>query len=590
MSIQEQKKEGSRPSQQRTQRKSGPRSQGQNKSKSSENVIKIAPLGGMGEVGRNMMFLEYKGKILIVDAGLRMPEESMPGIDYIIPNTNYLKDNKEKIVGCVITHGHLDHIGAIPYMWHRLGNPRIFTGRLSKGIISKRQEEFPLRPKLDVTEIKDGSQINLGPFRVEFFRQVHNILDNFGLVIKTDLGNIVHTSDFTFDQTPVNEPPSDLNRLRQIAQQGVLLLMSDSTGAEHEGKAISEKVVFDNLDQIFRNSQGSRIIASTFASHISRVKQIIELAEKYNRKVILEGRSMKDFIEISRVLGLVKAKQDTFVKPEEIRHLKDNQVCFVCTGAQGEERASLMKIANGEYRNLNLKKDDVIIFSSSVIPGNERTVQILKDELYRKGAKVYHYQMMDIHSSGHGYQEELTDMLNIMKPKFFMPLHGQFSMLVKHTELAEQAGVQKGRAIAIEPGQVAYLNKETFQISGEEMQANYIMVDGLGIGDIGEIVLRDRQQLAQDGMFVIIAVVDTQKGKVKGSPDIISRGFVYLRESKDLLKEVRQKSIQIIDRAAGTGGAVNWSYIKDELRNKIGEFLFKKTQRRPIVLPVVIEV
>ncbi|MDP2951103.1 MAG: ribonuclease J [bacterium] len=605
MSIQqEQKKEGSRPSQQRTQRKSGPRSQGQNKGKSfafkkkvktgvpssSENVIKIAPLGGTGEVGRNMMFLEYKGKILIIDAGLRMPEESMPGIDYIIPNTNYLKDNKEKIVGCLVTHGHLDHIGAIPYMWHRIGNPRIFTGRLSKGIISKRQEEFPLRPKLDITEIRDGSQVNLGPFRVEFFRQVHNILDNFGIVIKTDLGNIVHTSDFTFDQTPVNEPPTDFNRLKQIANNGVLLLMSESTGAEHEGKAISEKVVFDNLDQIFKDAQGKRIIASTFASHVSRVKQMIELAEKYNRKVILEGRSMKDFIEISRVLGLVKAKQDTFVKPEEIRKLPDNQVCFICTGAQGEERASLMKIANGEYRNLNLKRDDVIIFSSSVIPGNERTVQILKDELYRKGAKVYHYQMMDIHSSGHGYQEELLNMLNIMKPKFFMPLHGQFSMLVRHTELAEQAGVQKGRALAIEPGQVAYLNKDTFQISGEEIQANYIMVDGLGIGDIGEIVLRDRQQLAQDGMFVIIAVVDTQKGKVKGSPDIISRGFVYLRESKDLLKEVRQKSIQIIDKAAGAGGAVNWSYIKDELRNKLGEMLFRKTQRRPIVLPVVIEV
>jgi len=554
-----------------------------------KNNLKIIPLGGLGEVGRNMMLLEFKGKILIVDAGLRMPEESMPGIDYIIPNTNYLKGKEKNIVGAVITHGHLDHIGAIPYVWQRIGNPRIFTAKLTKGIIEKRQDEFPHRPKLDITEVKHGSKITLGPFKVEFFRQVHNILDNLGLLIRTPVGSILHTSDFTFDKTPVNEPPTDIRKLKQFSKENILLLMSDSTGAEHEGKALSEKTVFENLDKIFKQSKG-RIIASTFASHINRAAQLINLAEKHQRKVIAEGRSMKDFLEIAKILKYIKVKKGTLVKPQELTRLNDNKVCFLCTGAQGEERASLMKIANGEYKYLQIKKSDSIIFSSSVIPGNERTVQILKDELYRQGAKVFHYQMMDIHSSGHGYQEELTQMIKLIKPKFFLPLHGQFSMLVKHAELAEGAGVKKENIKAIESGQVLSLNKDKMVLLKEKAPSNYVMVDGLGIGDVGEIVLRDRQQLAQDGMFVIIAAVDRQAGKVKGSPDIISRGFVYLRESKELLRETRKRVISIVDKAAGSGGAVNWTYVKDELRNRIGDFLFSKTKRRPMVLPVVIEV
>ncbi len=551
--------------------------------------LKLVALGGVGEVGRNMMFLEYKGKILIIDAGLRMPEESMPGIDYIIPNTNYLKENQKKIVGAVITHGHLDHIGAIPYMWHRIGNPRIFTGKLAKGIIAKRQEEFPNRPKLDITEITDGSKIDFGVFKVEFFRQVHNILDNFGLLIKTPVGNILHTSDFTFDKTPVNEPPTDTKRLKELAKENILLLLSDSTGAENEGHALSEQTVFENLDKIFAESKG-RIIASSFASHINRVQQLIALAEKHNRKVIIAGRSLENYLGIAQEVGLVKTKKGTFIKPKDAAKLPDNQICFICTGAQGEERASLMRIATGEYRELRLKPNDSIIFSSSVIPGNERTVQILKDELYRQGAKVYHYQMMDIHSSGHAYQEELIQMIKIMRPKFFIPLHGQFSMLVKHCELAEKSGVAKGNAIPAEPGEIVHLTPQRMWLDKEKIQANYVMVDGLGIGDIGEVVLRDRQQLAQDGMFVIIAAVDRKSGKVKGSPDIISRGFVYLRESKELLQETRKRVIDIINTTTSSSGAINWSHVKDDVRNKISGFLFSRTKRRPMVLPVIIEV
>ncbi len=546
-------------------------------------------MGGLGEVGRNMMLLEYRGKFLIIDAGFRMPEEDMPGIDYIIPNTGFLKEKKRNILGAVITHGHYDHIGAIPYCWGRIGNPRIFAGKLAQGIILKRQEEFPNQPKLEIETIQDGSKIKLGPFNIEFFRQNHNIPENFGLFIRTPIGNICHTSDFKFDKNPVNDLPTDFKRLKKLGKEGVLLLMSDATGAENEGHSLSEKTIFENLDKIFKEAKG-RIISSTFASHINRVQQLIALAEKHKRKVVLEGLSMKSNIEIARNLKYIKANKGTIIKPNQISKLSDDKISFVCTGAQGEQGAVLMKIATGEYRFLKLKKGDAVIFSSSVIPGNERTVQYLKDEFYRQGAKVYHYQMMDIHASGHAHQEELLEMLKMMKPKYFIPLHGQYSMLVKHVELAEKTGVKKQNAIVAENGQIINLNQRRISVAKETVSSNYVMVDGLGIGDVGEVVLRDRQALAKDGMFVIVVAVDRQAGKVRGSPDIISRGFVYLRESKELLKETRKKVIGIVDRAAGSGGAVNWSYVKDELRNKIGQFLFSRTKRRPMVLPVVIEV
>jgi len=555
------------------------------------NYLRIIPLGGLSEVGRNMMLLEYQGKILIIDAGFRLPEEDMPGIDYIVPNVSYLKEKQKNILGIIFTHGHYDHIGAVPYLLEKVWQPNfeIFASLLTKGIILKRQEDFSHQPKLDITEVRDGSKVQLGPFRVEFFRQNHNIPDNLGLFIETPVGNILHTSDFKFDSNPVNDLPTNFQKLRNFSKRKVLLIMADSTGAEEEGHSLSEADISKNLDQIFQRATG-RIIAATFSSLINRIQQIISLSEKYERKVVVEGYSMKTNVEISKVLGYIKAKKGTIINVKEITNYPDSRITILCTGAQGEGQAVLMRITNREHRFIRLKRGDTVIFSSSVIPGNERTVQIMKDEILRQKTKVFHYKMMDIHAGGHAQREELKELIRIMRPKFFLPIHGQYSMLVSHAELVKEMGLPEKNIAIAENGQIINLNQKRIFIERETVPSNYIMVDGLGIGDVGEIVLRDRQMLAKDGMFVVVAIVDKTTGKVKGSPDIISRGFVYLRESKELLRETRKMVISIVNLAVGSGGAVNWSYIKDEIRNKTGQFLFSKTQRRPMILPVVIEV
>lgn len=555
----------------------------------TQQSLRIIPLGGLGEVGRNMMILEYQGKIIIIDMGFRMPEEDMPGIDFIIPNISYLKGKEKSIVGLVITHGHYDHIGAIPYYIAQLGNPLIYAGNLAKAIILKRQEDFSNQPKLNIVIIKNKSRFKLGPFQLEAFRQNHNIPDNFGLVIKTPIGNIVHTSDFKFDPSPVNEPPTDFERLKSIGRDKVLLLMSDSTNAEEPNHSLSEKTIMENLDDIFKQAKG-RIITATFASLINRIQQIITLSEKHGRKIAFEGYSMKTNVEISKQLGYIKAKKGTIVKTKEILNYPESKITICGTGAQGEGRAVLMRIVNKEHALIKIQKGDTVIFSSSVIPGNERTVQVLKDQLYRQGANVFHYKMLDIHASGHANQDELREIIALLKPKFFIPIHGQVSMLVNHARLAESCKIPEKNIQVAENGQVVKLTTNQISIEKKTVPANYVMVDGLGIGDVGEIVLRDRQNLAQDGMFVIIAVVDRKTGRVRGSPDIISRGFIYLRESKDLLREVRKRTINIVNKSSGTGGAINWIYVRDNVRNEIGDFLFKKTERRPMVLPVIIEV
>jgi len=555
----------------------------------SEATVRITPLGGLGEVGRNMMLIEYAQKILIIDMGFRMPEEDMPGIDYIIPNIISLKGKTKDIVGVLITHGHYDHIGALPYLMSQLGNPPIWAGNLAKAIILRRQEDFPNQPKPRMRTITDSQKFKVGPFDLEPFRQNHNITDNFGFIIKTPLGNIVHTSDFKFDSDPVNEPPTDFKRLEQIGNQKILLLMSDSTNAEQPNHSLSEKNIMENLDQIFKDAQG-RILTATFASLINRVQQIITLSEKYGRKVALEGYSMKTNVEISKRLGYIKAKKETILKTKEVLGYPDSKITIIGTGAQGEERAVLMRIVNGEHPHVKIQNGDTVIFSSSVIPGNERSVQFVKDQLYRQHANVFHYKMMDIHASGHANQDELNQLLDLIKPKFFLPIHGQFSMLVNHAELAASWGIPQKNIVVPENGQIVSLSKNQIAIEKQTVPANYIMVDGLGVGDVGEVVLRDRQNLAKDGMFVIIVVVDRQTGTVRGSPDIISRGFVYLRESKDLLKQVRKQTIEIVDKSAGSGGTINWIYVRDNVRNKISEFLYTKTERRPMVLPVIIEV
>jgi len=550
--------------------------------------LRIIPLGGLEEVGRNMTVFEYGNDIIIVDMGLQFPEEDMPGIDYIIPNTAYLKDKKEKIRGVIITHGHYDHIGAIPHSMGRLGNPPIYTTALTKGIILKRQDDFPEAPKLDIRQINKDSKIKLGCFNIEFFHVNHNIPDGVGLVIGTPVGKIVHTGDFKFDHSPIGDEPADISRISEIANGGILALMSDSTNAEKPGHSISEKEIQDNLEIIFKESAG-RIIIATFASLISRIQEVINLAEKYNRKVAVDGYSMKMNTQIAKDLGYIKAQKGTLIKINQIKDYPDKRVVVVCTGAQGEGNAVLMRIANKEHRHIQIQKNDAVTFSSSVVPGNERTVQNLKDILWRQGARVY-YQMMDIHAGGHAQVEDLKMMINLIKPKFFIPVHGNYYMLKLHGEIAESVGIDAKNILVAGNGNVISINEDSIQLSDEKVPANYVMVDGLGVGDVGQVVLRDRQTMAEEGMFVIIATIDSKTGKVHGEPDIISRGFVYLRESKELLNQTREKVKKIVEKASSDEHTVNWSYVKDNIRDKVGQFLYTKTQRRPMVLPVVIEI
>ena len=553
------------------------------------NTLRVVPLGGVEEVGRNMSFLEYGNDILIIDMGLQFPEENMPGIDYIIPNVTYLKEKKNNIRGVIITHGHYDHIGAIPYLSAELGAPTIYAMPLTRGIIMKRQDDFKHLPPINIEEISGDSRLKLGIFDVEFFHVNHNIFDTVGVAIHTPVGIVCHTADFKFDNNPVGDKPADYAKMARLSQEGVLMLMSDSTGAERPGHSISERTIENNLEDIFKDVKG-RIIVATFASLISRIQQLIHLSEKYGRKVVIDGYSMKSNVALAQELGYLKIPKGIMVDVKNVNDYPPEKILFLCTGAQGEGGAVLMRVATREHRYVRIEEGDTVIFSSSVIPGNERTVQTLKDTIYREGGTVFHYQMMDIHAGGHAQAEDLKLMINLMQPKFFMPIHGNYYMLKLHSKLAESVGIPKQNIVIPSNGLVVELTHDTIRASGEKVPSNYVMVDGLGVGDVKEVVLRDRQMMAADGMFVIIAVVDSQTGKVRGSPDIISRGFIYLKESKELLHETRGRVKHIIEGITEQMHPVNFQYVKEELRDKIGQFLYHKTERRPMVLPVVIEV
>ncbi|MEK7151771.1 MAG: ribonuclease J [Patescibacteria group bacterium] len=562
----------------------------------TDETLKIIPLGGLGEVGRNMSVLEYKNDIMIIDVGFGFPEEDMPGIDYTLPNIAYLDDKQNRIKGIVMTHGHMDHIGGLPYLINRLGNPPIYAANLTRGLVIKRHQEFPHLPELDINLIHPGDIIHLGEFEVEFFHVNHNIPDDTALIITTPAGRIVHTADFKFDPKPLNEEPADLDFIKSIGDRGISILMSDSTGAEKDGKCVSESVIQDNLEKIFQEADGM-IVAATFSSIINRIQQLITLSEKYGRKVIFDGFSLKTNVEIAKEFNQIKIKKETQIPVTDVDKYPRSKITLVGTGAQGEDRAVLMRIASGEHRYVQLQKRDSIIFSSSVIPGNERTVQRLKDLLYRLGAKVYDYSMMDIHASGHAYREDLKQMIRLIQPKTLMPIHGQYSMMVNHGYLGQQEGMSEANIIIADNGSIIHVFDPKFKEQAEPINwwfdkkiapSDSIMVDGLGIGDIGNVVLRDRQVLAEDGMFVIVSLVDSKSGHVRGSPDIISRGFVYLKENKELLMQVRKKVKYIIEHK--TTRPINWVELKDIIRDEIGLFLFQKTERRPMILPVIIEV
>lgn len=552
-------------------------------------VLKFLPLGGCGEVTRSCYVYEYKDDIVIVDMGLQFPEEDMPGIDYIIPNVEYLIPKKKNIRGVIVTHGHYDHIGAIPHLIEPLGSPVFYTTALTRGMILKRQEDFRHIPKPKVETINDSSKLKLGSFDVEFFHVNHNIPDSIGVVLKTPVGTVVHTGDWKFDHTPVNEKPADIARLKEIGDSGVMLMVSDSTGSKDSGRTISESEIQKNLEEIFTKAKG-RIIAATFSSLLTRVQQLIWLAEKFDRRVLIEGTSMKQNVMVAQELGYLKVKKGTIIGREDLFHYPPEKIIIVCTGAQGEDRAALMRIANGEHKYLHLENTDSVIFSSSVVPGNEASVQRLKDILYKKAEKIFHSESMDIHASGHAKGDDLKEMIELIKPKYFIPMHGNYFMLKLHADLAIDAGVKKENVVIAEDGEIVKMDKNFIKKSSQKAPINLVMVDGLGVGDVKEVVLRDRQMLAEDGIFVIISVVDSETGKVKGSPDIISRGFVYLRESRDLLSQARHLIRKVIEDSTAQMHPINWTFLKDELREELGKFLFRKTERRPMVLPVIIEV
>ena len=559
------------------------------RTKTSSNPLKIIPLGGLEEIGRNMTLFEYDNQILIVDIGLQFPDEDMPGIDFIIPNIEYLTSHPEKkILGILITHAHYDHIGAMPYLIDKLNYPTIYAAPLSRGIILKRQEDFPNLKKLNIEDLGPNKSITLGPFKISPFHLNHNIPDTLGLAINTPHGLIMYTSDFKFDFQPVGDKPANLSHIAMLASQGVQLLMSDSTGVENSGHSVSEKTIMDNLDTLFAQTKG-RIILATFASLISRLQQAIWLSEKYNRKIIIQGYAMRTNLAIAEKLKYVSIKKGTLIDWKEASRLDPQKLTILCTGAQGESEATLMKIVNREHKYLRVQKGDTVIFSSSVVPGNELAVQNLKDNLAKQGANIYHYKMVDIHSSGHGYQEDLKMMIGLTKPRFFIPIHGHFSMLKLHGELAESLGIPKQNVVVATNGQVIELTKNKITATEKFVPTNYIMVDGLGVGDIKEVVLRARQTLSKDGIFIIIALVDRKTGLLHNDPEIISQGFVYMKESKELINQVRKLVREVVTHST-SGNTFNESYIRNNLRERIGLFLFKKTQRRPMVLPVVIEI
>ncbi|MCX6746503.1 MAG: ribonuclease J, partial [Candidatus Parcubacteria bacterium] len=474
-----------------------------------EQKLKIIVLGGLEEVGRNMTLFEYGHDIIIIDMGLQFPEEDMPGIDYIIPNISYLKGKEKNIRGVIITHSHYDHIGGIPHIMPKIGNPIIYTAKLSAGIIQKRQEEYRNAPKLKFYLIDENSHLKLGNFNVEFFRVNHNVPDSFGIVVRTPVGTIIHTGDFKIDYSPINDKPADLNKIAQIGAQGVLALMADSTDAEEEGYQISETKVSDELEKIFENAKG-RIIVGTFASLLNRVQQVMSIAEKFNRKVMIEGRSMKTNVEIAHKLGYLKIKPGTLVESENYHERKfpDDKIVIIGSGAQGEQNAFLVRFAEDEHKYLHVKPGDTIIFSSSVIPGNERTIQNLKDTLYRKGGKVIHYKLMDVHAGGHAKKEDLKLFLRLIMPKYYIPIEANHYMLVINGEIAESLGTPKENILIADDGQVIEFTKRGGRLTNEFVPADYVMVDGLGVGDVSNIVLRDRRVMSADGMLVVIATIE----------------------------------------------------------------------------------
>lgn len=553
--------------------------------------LRIIPLGGVEEYGKNMTVIEYGNDIIVVDMGLMFPDEDMLGIDYVIPDISYLVERKERIRGVLITHGHLDHIGAIPYLIGKIGNPPMYTGPLTTKLIEKRLEEFGLLGKTPLNTIQIGKDtLKLGIFTVDTFRLAHSIPDAMGFAIKTPEGTIFYCTDWKLDHTPSDGRPTDLKRIAQLsADQQPLVLLNETTNIERPGHSISEKEIEKNLVDIFENNRNGRIIVATFASLISRIQQVMNAAHKTGRKVALAGRSMVGNVEAAVSIEAIKLPPNILIDVNEISKYPDDKVCVISTGSQGEEMSALYRIAAGEHRQIKIKRGDTVVLSSSPIPGNEKSVSAVMDNLTRQGAKVLYNKLLDIHTSGHAYQEDLKLMIALVGAKHLIPIHGERHKLVLHGRIAQSMGVAANDVLIADNGQVIEFEGGQGVVTEDRVPAGYVMVDGLGIGDVGNIVLRDRRVMAEDGIFVIIVTVDHASGKMVTSPDIISRGFIYMRDNEDLVHAARAEVKKHFARHSNAR-VIDPNALKNDLRDYLGEFLYQRTQRRPMVVPVVIEV
>jgi len=556
-------------------------------------VIRVIPLGGVEEIGKNMTAIEIGNDIIVIDAGMQFKTEDTPGIDYIIPNTTYLEERKDKIRGMFVTHGHLDHIGGIPLVMNRIGNPPLYSRNLSILLMKKRQEEFAHLPPLNCQVVEKDSVVYVGDMRIRFFGVTHTVPDSMGIIIETPYGSIVTPGDYKLDQIDGKVSDEEEKEYAFFDKEKVLLLLTDSTNVENEGFSVPEVRVHEGLDKLIKQCNG-RIIIAAFASHITRLVKIVEIAESLGKKVVLDGRSLKTNMEVCEQAGLFKPKKGTIIPVEDIDSFAPNKVIVLMTGAQGEEFASLNRAANKTHKKFTIKKGDTIILSASIVPGNEISVQHLKDNLARHGVKIISYRTSEetIHATGHGNQEDIKWLHRKTHPKFFIPIHGWHSMLVRHKELAMSIGMSEENIVVPDNGSIIEITDEGTKISvrKEKAPSGPMMVDGFSVGDEQEVVIRDRQMLAQDGMFVLIATIDSQTGKLRKSPDIISRGFIYLKENQELLHQVRLIIKKTIEDGAKGMHPINFDAIKTALGDNISKFLFQKTAKRPLVIPVLLSI
>ena len=549
--------------------------------------LRLIPLGGLGEIGKNMMVVEYNEDIIIIDAGLAFPDEDMLGIDLVIPDLTYVIENKDRIRAIFITHGHEDHIGSLPYLLREVKVP-VYATKLTIGLIKGKLQEHHLQSEMKLLrEVRAGTSMKEGPFKVDFIRVSHSIADTVALAVHTPVGTIVHTADFKFDQTPIGGSVTDFHSFAELGDKGVLVLLSDSTNAEKPGFTMSERAVGDTFDEVFREAK-QRVIVASFASNVHRIQQIINAANKYGRKICVTGRSMVNVVNIASELGYLEIPDGMLIDIEQSDRIPHEELCVITTGSQGEPMSALVRMATSDHKKLGIIPGDTVIISALPIPGNEKMVHRTINQLFRQGANVIYDVLSGVHGSGHASQEELKLMINLTRPKYFMPVHGEYRHLLKHAQLAEDVGVPEDRILLPENGDVIEFDRKGVRIV-DRVPAGPVLVDGLGIGDVGNIVLRDRRQLAQDGILIVVVTMNSQTKQVLAGPDIVSRGFVYIREADDLMAEAKKKVEEALDICL-QNGSTDWNTIKPRIRDTLSNFFDQKMKRRPLILPIIMEV